>query len=820
MGDLRYALRMLSKQPGFTLPVIVALALGIGVNTTIFGFVDGLLFRPLPIDRLEEVVRISAVDPERNPTDFFNSSYPIYTDYRDRSTSFAGLAAYADSNAVHLTVGAGNPQRLIGGLASGSYFDVLRTRAWRGRLIGPGDDRTPGAHPVAVISYGLWRRSFGGRDEAIGQHVRINSKPFTVVGVAPPGFVGVSLDSLPELWMPMAMAADAMPEVARDFGPLESRNFFWIEMVGRLKPHTTIAQAQAELDVIARRRAAPQPRNDREPFAAVAPAASLVTQTQASSRYQQMSWVLMAVVGLVLLIACGDAAGLLLVRGEQRQREIAIRVAVGASRWRVVRQLLVESLVIAGLASVAGVIVASWSAEGLLALLPADFPVVPSVGGFMSQPRVLAFTVAVSLVAGLVFGLAPALRASRPDLVPALKQDPVIARHRWLTLRHAFVVSQIALSVLLLVGAGLLIRTVLAFTELSPGFSTERIVVGSVDVSLQGYDADRSRQFFEMLTTGAGRVPGVSSVALARMVPVDESGMRVTFTPSGRQPAGKESPVADYNPVSPGYFATLGIPMLEGRDFSARDAASAAPVVIVNRALARRYFGTEHAVGRRLIDFGPSNGSPEIVGVVGDARYRNLRDEPAPMIYVPHAQGFMPRMSLVVRATVEPESIIPALTAVAASLDADLPLFQVRTMRERLQASLAVERLLAWLLAGFAALAVFLAAAGLYGVISYLTTIRMKEYGIRVALGATGRQLRNLVIGQTLFLVMVGLATGLVLAAAGSRLLTTLLFDVSPIDGLTYVSVAIVLCAVALVAALWPARRAARVDPVTALRYE
>ncbi len=820
MGDLRYALRMLVKQPAFTLPVLLALALGIGVNTTIFGFVDGLLFKPLPIDRLEEVVRISAVDPERNPADYFNSSYPIYTDYRDQATSFAGLAAYADSQAVHLTVGSGKPQRLIGGLVTGTYFGVLRTRAWRGRLIAADDDRKPGSHPVAVISYGLWRRSFGGRDDAIGTRVRINGHPFTVIGVAPPGFVGVSLDNLPELWMPMAMAAEAMPEIAREFKPLVSRHFYWIEMVGRLKPHTTLAQAQAELNVIARQRAAPEPKNDREPFAAVASAASLVTQTQASSRYRQMSWVLIGVVGLVLLIACGDAAALLLMRGEQRQREIAIRIAVGATRSRIVRQLLVESLTIAVLASAAGVLVASWSAEGLLALLPSDFPIVPGVGGFINQPRVLTFTVAVSLISGLVFGLAPAVRASRPNLVPALKQDPAMARQRRVTLRHVFVVSQIALSVLLLVGAGLLIRTVLAFTQISPGFTTDKIVVASVDLSLQGYGEDRSHQFFQALTDRVRRVPGVSSAALGRMVPVDSSGMRVTFTPAGRQASGGDSPTADYNPVSPGFFATLGIPLLAGRDFAARDTATGPTVVIVNRTLARRYFGTDHAVGQRLVGFGPSGGSAEIVGVVGDARYRNLREEPSPMIYVAQAQAFMPRMSLAVRTAVAPESIIPALTAVASSLDADLPLFQVRTMPERLRASLAVERLLAWLLAGFAALAVFLAAAGLYGVISYLTTIRTKEYGIRLALGASGHQLRTLVMGQTLLLVIVGLLTGLVLAAVASRVLATLLFEVNPLDAVTYVSVAVLLTLVGLLAALAPARRAARVDPVRALRNE
>ena len=395
-----------------------------------------------------------------------------------------------------------------------------------------------------------------------------------------------------------------------------------------------------------------------------------------------------------------------------------------------------------------------------------------------------------------------------------------MAHQRRVTLRHIFVVSQIALSVLLLVGAGLLIRTVSAFTHVSPGFTTDKIVVASVDLSLQAYDEDRSRQFFQTLTDGVRRVPGVSSVALGRMVPVDTSGMRVTFTPAGRHASGGDSPTADYNPVSPGYFTTLGIPLLAGRDFATRDTATGPTVVIVNRTLARQYLGTEHAVGPRLVGFGPSNGSAEIVGVVGDARYRNLRDEPSPMIYVAQAQAFMPRMWLAVRTTVAPESIIPALTAVASSLDADLPLFQVRTMPERLRASLAVERLLAWLLAGFAALAVFLAAAGLYGVISYLTTIRTKEYGIRLALGASGHQLRTLVMGQTMSLVIVGLLTGLVLAALGSRVLGALLFEVNPLDAVTYVSVTVLLTLVGVLTALWPARRAARVDPVTALRYE
>ncbi len=817
--SLRYALRMVFRQPGFSLAVILALALGIGVNTTIFGFVDGLLFRPLPIPDLDRVVRVVAVEPERG-TDFFSSSYPVFTDYRDGARSFSALAAYSDAQ-LDLSTGDAPPQRISGALVSGRYFGVLGTRAWRGRLIAAADDGAPGAHAVAVISYGLWLRTFGGDSGVIGRTVTVNRHPFTLIGVAPPGLVGVSLDSLPDLWMPMAMAADAMPEMSREFPPLQTRNFFWLNIVGRLKPGATVAQAQAELDVIARRRAAGEPKSDREPFARVIPASALLAQTQETSRYQQMSWVLMGVVGLILVISCADAAGLLLVRAERRRREIAVRLAMGATRGRIVRQLLVESVLLAGLAAGAGLLLAAWSSSAVLALLPADFPLAPTPGGLVGNTRTLLFTVTVSLAAGLAFGLAPAWRASRPDLVPALKQDqPRVGRRRRITVGQLLVVGQVALSVLLLVAAGLLIRTVRAFGHISPGFSSESALVASVDVSLQGYDESRGRQYFEALRQRVERLPGVEAAGFGRMVPVNFGGMRVTFGVPGRPARGPDSPEADYNPVTPGFFAALGVPLLEGRAFTERDTAASPRVVILNHALAARYFPGGHAVGRQLTDFGPAGQTTEIVGVVGDARYHTLRDPAEPMLYVPHAQAWTPHMSLVIRSAVPPAGLIASVTDAARTVDAGIPLFHVQTMAERVRGSVSVERLLAWLLAASSALAVFLVAAGLYGVISVATAARTREFGIRMALGATAWQLGRMVLASSLVVIASGFLLGAILSVVVTRGLGSLLFGVGAADAPTYAAVGVVLAGAGVVAALWPARRTARIEPAAALRQE
>jgi putative ABC transport system permease protein len=816
MSDLRHALRGLVKRPGFSAAVVLTLSLGIGVNTTIFSLVDALLFRPLAIEEIDRVVRVTAVSPA-HPGEHSTSSFPVFADYRDQARSFSALAAYSDDNAVHLAVGGGAPERLSASLVTGRYFEVLGTEAQRGRLIAPDDDRL-GAHPAVVLSDGLWRGVFD-RQDVVGRVVRLNGHPFEIIGVAPPGLIGPDLDALPDLWVPMAQLPVVSPEFGQRLRAFEERRFFWLSMVGRLAEGATIAQAQAELDAIAGARAAAQPEGNRDPFAGVVPVGQITNDSETTAEYRRMSWVLLGVVALVLLIACADAASLLLVRADERRREMAIRVAMGSTRWRLTRLLLVEGALLAAAATAVGLLLAVWTADLLAALLPADFPLAPSVRGPIAEPRVLAFAVLSAVLAACLFALVPAWRASRPDLVPALKQEvAMVDGRRRMTLRHAFVAGQVALCALLLVGAGLLLRTVQSFGSVAPGFETSRVLVASIDLALQGHDEPRARQFYETLRHRLSTLPGVTHAALGRMVPVYRGGMRVTFAIAGRPTA--ETPEADFNPVSPDFFSALGVPLIAGRDFSTADHAEAAPVVIVNQALAERYFPGETALGRRIGDFGPGSGEAEIVGVVGNARYRNLREQAPPMIYTPHQQAFFPRTMIVLGASVPPETLRRPLSAALAALDADLPLFQVQTMGERVRASVAVETLLAWLLSTFAALAVLLAAAGLYSVISYSTLLRTREFGVRLALGATGAQLRSLVTGQALWMVGAGLVLGLVLALVGGRLLEGVLFGVDPADPLTFAAVAVVLAVVGGLAAEWPARRAARVDPMKALRTD
>jgi len=815
-ADFRSAWRNLRRNPGFAILAVATLGLGIGATVAIFTTVDAVLFRALPVRAPGELVRVYATDDAG--TDLSNSSYPVYTDYRDGATSLAGLAAFDDAEPLHFSAG-GTTERIVGAVVSGNFFEVLGVRAERGRLLAAADDRVPGGHPVAVVSDRLWRTRLGASPAAVGSVIRLNGHPFTVIGVAPRDFTGVDLDSLPDVWVPIAMVDQALPELAED-KVLSSRSVSWLDVVGRLAPGATVAGAQAELDTIARRRAAAQPPDRQDPMARVLAAADFAVGPDFRGQARRVSWLLMGMAALVLLIACADAAGLLLLRSEHRRREIGVRLAVGASRRQLARQLLVESALLAAGAAAAGLLVALWARDVLASAVPPEFSLPVGAALPVLGLRTLAFASAVAAAAVVLFGLVPALRAGRLDVIASLKgatEGPAPARFN---LRDALVVAQIALTAVLLVGAGLLGRTLAHETAVAPGFETDGRLEASVDLARQGYDPERGRAFYADLLRRAAALPGVRSAALARTTPIQSAGMRRTIETDGYTPARGENPTADFNVVTPGFFRTLGIPLVAGRDFDDRDRSDGPAVAIVSESMARKFWPGVDPIGRRIKNLGPDDAGGEVIGVVKDVRFRSLRRAPDPTVFVPLSQSYLPRMTVVLAGSGDAAVLQRPLTALVSGLDAGLPLFHVRTLAEKTGLASGEARLLALLVAAFAGIALALAAAGLYGVVSYSTQTRTREFGIRAALGATAGSLRRLVLSRSGRLALGGLAAGLAAAAGLSRLTSQLLFGVSPLDPPSYLAAAAVLGATVLVASALPARRAGRADPMTSLRSE
>lgn len=815
MNDLKYALRTLAQSPGFTALSVLVLGLGIGANVAIFSAVDAVLFRPLPVSDPSSLFRVFAVD--ESGFELFNNSYPVFTDYRDQATSFSGLAAFS-SEPVHLARASEKAERVTGGIVSGNYFDVLGATPELGRLLSATDDRAAGAHPVAVASDRLWRRSLGADPRAVGSPIRINGHPFTLVGVAPPRFTGVDLEETPDLWVPMAMADQALPELASHH-PLTSRNLRWLDIVGRLKPGVTARSAQAELDAIAKRRAASQPKDRHDPMARLVPAgeSSLSAETRGTAR--RISWLLLASVTAILLIACANAAGLLLVRAHRRRREMGIRMALGATGGRLARLLLVESLLLAGFGVVAGVFVAVWAADTITGAAPDGFAIPLALASRVLDGRVLLFAASAGLATGLCFGLAPALSASRRDVVSALKGGAAPIGRR-LGLRDVFAASQLALTAALLVGTGLLVRTLAAAAAVHPGFDPSGRVVASMDLAQQGYAAQPGAVFYGRLLSRLREDPRLAGAALAQQVPVQRSGMRVTVDIDGQRTPSGEHPAVDLNVTTPGFFATLGAPVRVGRDFSEGDSATAPAVAIVNEAMARRFWPGQNPIGKRIQDLGPRKTGTEVVGLAPDMRSRNLREPAAPTVYLPLTQFYVPRMTAVARGNGSVAAASHALEEAAAALDGSLPLFHARSLDEQLGRTLGQERLLAKFSGGFAALALLIAAAGLYGVVSSAAQARTREFGIRVALGAQPNDVRRLVLGHGARLTIVGLAAGLGAAALSGRVLADLLFGVAPLDPLSFAAAAVVLAAAAWAAGAAPARRAVRANPVESLQSE
>jgi predicted permease len=810
LQDIRYGLRMIVKAPAFTVLAMFALALGVCANTTIFSLINGLLLRPLTgIRDPEKVVAVYTSDYSSGL--YGSTSFPDYLDFRNQADAFENLAAY-DQTVLNAT-GETEAERLRGVVVTGNYFEVLGVRAQLGRTLQASDEQTSNEQPV-VISDGLWQRRFSASPAVAGQILRLNGKPYAIVGVTDPSFRGLRLGQPPEFWLPMTTASEYATSGRGDRG---------LELTGRLKPGVTPEQAQTQLTTIAARLAQAYPEtnlgtlerpNEPRPI-------TVVRESRVPPGAQVGIWrvslLLFAVVGLVLLIACANVANLLLARASVRRREIAVRLALGASRSRLMRQLLTESLLLALLGGALGLILTQWTAR----MLPGFFPADDANGLDLGLDwRVLVFTLGVTVLTGLVFGLAPALQATRPNLIPALKDEAggYGQRLRRIGLRDALVISQLALSLVLLIGAALFVRSLRHAVSFDPGFAAQNLLIGSMETRGASLNKQQGQAFYQQTLERIGSLPGVQSVTLTRVVPISGGGQRRGVQLEGYQPQANEDTELNTNVIGLNFFNTMRIPIVAGRDFNAQDREGGPSVVIVNEELARRYFGG-NAVGKRL-KMGSDAPFREIVGVARTAKYRNLREQSLPFIYIPLGQEHQSGMTLMVRTAGDPTALVGAVRNEMRVLNKDVPLFSVQTMTQRIGGQLAADRMIAVLLSIFGGGALLLAAIGIYGVMGYSVARRTREIGIRIALGAERRDILKLIVGQGMVLVLIGAGIGLALALALTRVVKSLLFGIGATDPLTFTVVVLVLVGVALLACYLPARRATKVDPLVALRYE
>ena len=816
--DLRYGLKKLVKNPGFTTVAVLALALGIGANSTIFSLANSLFLRQLPVPQSNQLVWLFT---DQNN----NVSYPDYLDYSRQTDIFSGLLAY---DWIALNMGnSGQADRIQGASVSANYFDVLRVTVERGRSFLPEEDQTPGAAPVAVISHQLWQDHFGNDSDVIGKTVVLNGQQFTIVGVAPPGFVGTEEAFPRDIWVPLSMRTQLRSGtigIGANQNPLTDRNARWFTIMARLKPGVSLPQAQTRMDFVAAQLASAHPETNANRHITVYAAGN--GRPFFRTMLLPVTWILLATVGLVLLIACTNVANLLLARSTARRKEIAIRLALGASRGRLVRQLMTESVLLAFVGGCAGLVLSIWVTNLLMALKPSvPLPININVS---ADWRVLVFTFLFSLVAGIVFGLVPALQASKPKLVPVLKDERSAFghRHTLFSLRNILVIAQVAMSLVVLVAAGLFLKSLRNAQTISPGFDATQVVTMSLATGSQGYDETKSRLFYQQLVNRVQSLPGVQAASIAQSAPLSffyaPALAAPTIVEGHEPPAGENPPIIGNNTVGPNYFQTLGIPLLRGRDFTAEVQQGTPSVVIINETMAHSFFANQEPIGRRLrvMRRGERPVSCEIIGVVRDSKYLSLGEDPAPFLFLPFSQNPSPVMTLLVRADGNPKSLIAAVRHEVKGLDDNLPPFNVVTLAENIDISLFPARFGALLLGGFGLLALVLATVGIYGVMSYSVSQRTHEIGIRMALGAQVNNVLRLVVGQGMVLASIGMAMGLAAAFALTRVVKNLLYGVSATDLATFAVITVLLFVVALLACYLPARRATKVDPLVALRYE
>jgi predicted permease len=805
--DTRYSVRMLRRSPGVTLVVVLTLALGIGANTAVFSLIDAQLFRPAPWSNGAPLVWIAASQGRSGRIG--NMSYPDYLAYRDEAATLSGIAAY---RGTALAIGGFRARRVLGGMVSGNFFDVVGIRAAMGRTLTPNDDQVPGGHPVVVLSDGLWRDHFGADPHVLGSQVSINGTPFTIVGVIPRGFTGVAYGSDAEqLWIPLAMQSVAMPTESKLLQQPDAR---WLRAVARLQEGATLEQADAEIRTIARHLNAPETPPDRTKGAEVLAVRGGLNVYEQRDLTPVFGLIAM-VPALVLLVACANVANVLMARNTARQRELAMRRALGATQGRIIRQHLAESVLLALLGAVAGFV----AAFVLIAVI-ARLGTVPADVVALVQPdtRALAATGVVALLATIVFGLAPAFAGSNHDVLPTLKVEGVTATQArsGAYLSRAFIVAQVAVSLVLLIAAGLILQSFFKALRVDPGFATRDVVIISFDPELQRYTSDRRDSFVAQLLERAAVIPGGASVALTTSLPLSDGayGARV-HAGSATEPVP-----ATFSSVTPGYFETLRVPLLRGRDFSSVDAATAPPVVIVNQSLAQRLWSDEDPIGQRMRLSGDDEPAREVIGVAADIKTDAWTDRPRYGFYLPLQQQPNSPLTLVVRTTAPPRTALSAIEDIVRSLDADLPLFNVQTLEEVLRSEANLRRASASLLGVFGGLAVLLAAIGIYGVTSHSASRRTREVGIRMSLGARSADVCRMFIRESLTLSIIGIVIGLGISTVASQIMVSFLFGLTATDTATFVGAAGIMGLIVALASYVPSRRAARVDPLLALRSE
>jgi putative ABC transport system permease protein len=797
--DLRYGARMLIKNPGFTLIAIGALALGIGANTAIFSVVNAVLLRPLPYEGSERLVVLYETNPQQG-RDEMSVSYPNFADWRAQSQSFEQLAACLYGGMI--LTGKDEPARLQVVAVSADFFAMLRVKPLRGRVFLPEEDKVGGA-PVVVVSHALWQSRFGGDEGLIGRQITLDGKSRTVIGVMPPNFALPPGDQT-EVWMAIGTLADQM----------QNRAVHRMTAIGRLKSGVTLRQAQTELATIANR------IQQQNPAADPGHGVNVISGYESLTKNARPALLtLLVAVGFLLLIACANVANLLLARAETRQKEIAIRTALGATRGRIVRQLLAESLLLAVAGGAAGLLLAAWGVDALAGGLPEDFPRAKEIG---IDRFVLGFTGALSVLTGLIFGIIPALTRAKPALNETLKEGgrtgAAFGRGR---IRGALIVSEMALSLALLVGAGLLIKSFWRLTQVDPGFQPDHLLTMNVTLIGEKYKVTGEViSFFRGLPARLGALPGVKAVSAVSVLPISGGDGNGNLTIEGRDFPPAQTPSASFRRILPNYFSVMGIPLKQGREFDERDTGEE-KVVIINEGMARRFWPDGDAIGKR-IKVGPPQNEPwlTVVGVAGDVKNIGLEADAMLATYEPHAQRPWSAMNLAIRTETDPMSLSAAVRGELRAMEKDLLIRNPTTMDERIRLSVAPRRFNMTLLAIFAALALLLAAVGVYGVMSYTATQRTHEIGVRMALGAQSGVVLKLIVGQGLKLALIGVAIGLPAAFALTRWMEDLLFGVRPTDSWTYGAVAALLLLVALFACWIPARRAAKVDPMIALRHK